>query len=59
MNATNENTYVRVKNEDGVDYLCPLDKMVNINIASVERTVECVEKDVVERYSSNIDLLSV
>ena len=58
MNTNYKNTYFNVKNRDGIDYLCPLDAIKDRAAVSEHEFDECVEKDVTERYSANIDIRS-
>jgi hypothetical protein len=58
MATTNKNTYFIVKDKHGNNYLCPLDAVKDRNAAPDQAFDECVEKDVVERYSGNIDIES-
>lgn len=51
-----KNTYFNVKNQDGIDYLCPLNAIKDTDAVSDHEFDECVEKDVTERYSGNIDV---
>ena len=54
MATIKKNTYFVVKDKHGDDYLCPLDAVQDSNAVSDQEFDECVEKDVVERYSGNI-----
>ena len=56
MNTSHKDTYVIVKDENGYDYLCPLEAAQTKNAELRESSEECVEKDVFERYSANIDI---
>ena len=58
MATINKNTYFIVKDKHGNDYLCPLNAVRVRDGASDQELDECVEKDVVERYSGNIDIES-
>jgi len=48
--------YTSKKNPDGTDVYCPLtsDSQAKAELADADDS--CVEKDVVERYSGNIDI---
>ncbi len=58
MAPKNKNTYFIVKDKHGNDLLCPLHTVKNKNAVFDSEFNECVEKDVVERYSGNIDIES-
>ena len=51
-----ENTYFIVKDQNGDDYLCPLNSVKDRNAVTDDELDECVEKDIVERYSGNIEI---
>ena len=51
MNNKTED-YVPTKNPDGADVYCPFP------VDNADMSEDCVEKDVVERYSGNIDIRS-
>jgi hypothetical protein len=53
-----DKTYFIVKDQHGTDYLCPLNAVNDRNAVSDQEFAECVEKDVVERYSGDIDIES-
>jgi len=56
MSTKNKDTYVVVKDEDHTDYLCPLDAVKADGAAAGQVSTDCLEKDVVERYSGNIEI---
>jgi hypothetical protein len=58
MAAINKNTYFVIKDKHGNDYLCPLNAVKVRDALPDQAFDECVEKDVVERYSGNIDIES-
>jgi len=58
MITINKNTYFIVKDKYGNDYLCPLNAVKDRDAVSDQELDECVEKDVAERYSGNIDIES-
>lgn len=58
MATINKKTYYIVKDKHGHNYRCPLDAVKDRNAAPDQAFDECVEKDVVERYSGNIDIES-
>lgn len=56
MVTKNKETYVVVKDENHTDYLCPLDAVKASGAATEHVTDECLEKDVAQRYSGNIEI---
>jgi len=56
MATNNKNTYFVVKDKHGNNLLCPLHAVKNRNAVFDREIDECVEKDVTERYSGNIDV---
>jgi len=58
MKTNNKDMYLIVKDRFGNDYYCPLGALADSSSASDQGFDECVEKDVVERYSGNIDIKS-
>ena len=56
MTTVNNETYFVVRNEHGDDYLCPLNSVRNKDAVTDDELDSCVEKDIVERYSGNIDI---
>jgi len=54
MKTESQREYTKVKGSQGTDHYCP---MVTDGAPSENETIdECVEKDVVERYSGNIQI---
>lgn len=49
-----EQTYVRVKDGAGQEFLCPLDALKPSTEATEEELTNCVDRATTERYSSNI-----
>jgi hypothetical protein len=56
MKTNTNDIYLTVKDPLGNDYLCPLEAVSDSSSVSDEEFDECVEKDVVERYSGNIEI---
>ena len=56
MAMINNNTYFVVKSKNNDYYLCPLKSVRDKNAVTDDELDHCVEKDVVERYSGNIDI---
>jgi hypothetical protein len=48
--------YKPVKSTEGTDVYCPIDAISTSEGAEVDEIDECIEKDVVERYSGNINI---
>jgi len=49
-----EQTYVRVKDGAGEEFLCPLDALKPSKEATEDELTNCVDRATTERYSSNI-----
>lgn len=49
--------YIRLKDKAGSEFLCPLDALKSIKDATEEELAECVEEDVVGRYSGDIEIV--
>jgi len=49
--------YVRLKDEAGSEFLCPLDALKRIKEATEEELAECVEGNVVGRYAGDIEIV--
>ena len=49
--------FVRLKDKTGSEFLCPLDALKSIKDATEEELAECVEEDVVGRYSGDIEIV--
>ena len=58
MATKNKNTYFIVKGKHGNDYLCPLNAVKVRDAVSDQELDKCIEKDVVDRYSGDIDIES-
>ena len=56
MAATTNKVYFLVRDEHGDDYLCPLISVRNKEAITDSELESCVERDIVERYSGNIDI---
>ena len=56
MATIKNETYFVVRDKHGDDYLCPLNSVGNKGTLTDDEIDSCVEKDVVERYSGNIDI---
>ncbi|MEZ4550744.1 MAG: hypothetical protein R2860_14990 [Desulfobacterales bacterium] len=51
-----KDTYVRVKDAAGNEFICSIDALKDIKIASEEELTNCVDDGVVGRYAGNIDV---
>jgi hypothetical protein len=56
MAAINNETYFVVRDEQGNEYLCPINSVKNRDTITEDELDSCVEKDIAERYSGNIDI---
>ena len=56
MATVKNQTYFVVRDQHGDDYLCPLNSVRNKETITDDELDSCVEKDIVERYSGNIDI---
>ena len=57
MAATKDETYFVVKDMNGDTYLCPLNAVKDRDLITEDEVDNCVERDIVERYSGNIDIV--
>jgi len=49
--------YLKVKDSAGNEYLCPLDALKTLDKATDEELANCVEAEVVGRYSSDHEVV--
>jgi hypothetical protein len=49
--------YVRVKDEKGNAFICPIDSLIDPEKATEDELENCVDDAVVGRYASNIDIV--
>ena len=49
--------YLKVKDKAGNEFLCPLDALKSVSKATEEELADCVEGDVVGRYSGDIEIV--
>ena len=54
---TRKPLYVRIKDESGNDFVCPMDSLKDANRASEAELEDCVEDAVVGRYAGNIEIV--
>ena len=52
-----KDVYVRVKDEKGNEFVCPLEALKNVREATEEELDNCVDDGTVGRYASNIDVV--
>ena len=50
--------YIAKVNSDGANVYCPFDSDNDTAMDATDTRNDCIEKDVVERYSGNIDIRS-
>lgn len=58
MKNTEQATHFPISDENGADFLCPIDAVKNQNAITDREFDECVEEDVVRRYSGNVKVQS-
>ena len=56
MKGKRKETYVKVTDGAGNEFICPIDALKNRASASEEELENCVDDGVVGRYASNIDV---
>ena len=56
MAISKDESYFVVKDKDGDEYLCPLSHVGNRHAITEDEMDDCVERDIVERYSGNINI---
>lgn len=56
MDAINNRTYFVVRDKHGERYLCPIDSVKSRDAITADEPESCVEQDIVEPYSGNIDI---
>jgi len=49
--------YLKVKDKAGNEFLCPIDALKSVSKATEEELADCVEGDVVGRYSGDIEIV--
>lgn len=49
-------TYVRVKDSKGNEFICTIDALKDIKQATDEELTDCVDDGTVGRYAGNIDI---
>lgn len=54
MKTESQKKFTRIKDPQGTDHYCPVE--ADDAAAENELSDDCVEKDVVERYSGNIEI---
>ena len=56
MTTIDNQTYFVARDKEGAEYLCPLKSVKNQNAVTDRELDNCVERDIVERYSGNITI---
>jgi len=51
-------TYVRVKDAKGNEFICAIDALKDIKHATDEELTDCVDDALVGRYAGNIDIIN-
>ena len=54
--AEKKNVYVRVKDQAGNEFLCPLDVLKDVKDATEEELEDCVDDATVGRYAGDIQV---
>ena len=54
--ANEKSLYVRVKDQTGNDFICPIESLINPEEATEEELENCVDDAVVGRYAGNIEI---
>jgi len=57
MTQSGVQKYLKVKDNAGNEFLCPLDALKSVNDATEEELEACVEVAVVGRYSGNVEVV--
>jgi hypothetical protein len=52
----NNALYVRVKDQTGNDFICPIESLIDPEKATKEELENCVDDGVVGRYAGNIEI---
>lgn len=51
-------TYVRVKDSKGNEFICSIDALKDIKHATDEELTDCVDDALIGRYAGNIDIVN-
>jgi hypothetical protein len=54
---TTKDLYVRVKDNAGNEFICPIDSLKEVKEATSEELEHCVDNATMGRYSGNIDIV--
>jgi hypothetical protein len=54
--ANEKSLYVRVKDQTGNDFICPIESLIDPDKATGEELENCVDDGVVGRYAGNIEI---
>jgi hypothetical protein len=54
--ANEKSLYVRVKDQTGNDFICPIESLIDPDKATEEELENCVDDGVVGRYAGNIEI---
>ena len=58
MSKDNNETFVLVKDAEGEKFFCPINATPNPSTVRPEEIEDCIEEDVIRRYSGNINIKS-
>jgi hypothetical protein len=54
--ANEKSLYVRVKDQTGNDFICPIESLIDPDKAKEEELENCVDDGVVGRYAGSIEI---
>ena len=54
--ADKDSVFVRVKDQSGNEFICPIESLIDPENASEDVLDNCVDDGVVGRFASNIDI---
>ena len=54
--ADDKSVFVRVKDQSGNEFICPIESLIDPENATEEVLDNCVDDGVVGRFASNIDI---
>lgn len=55
--ANEESLYVRVKDQAGNDFICPIESLIDTKKATEEELKNCVDDATVGRYAGNVEVV--
>ena len=54
MKTSNNESYRTVTDDSGIDFICPIAETADREAPPAGLHEDCIEKDVIERYSGNL-----